>query len=74
MNYTAPRLRTLLSVLWQQSSGISDLINVVYTFYDFSVSLVTLKIPSCLRRKCTGDTSVCYPTALVRHCSWCGVW
>ena len=30
---------------------VSDLVNVVYTFYDISVSLVTLKIPSCLSRK-----------------------
>lgn len=74
MNYTALCPRTLLSLLWQQSSGTSDFINVVYTFYDFSVSLVTLKMPSCVSRKCTGGASVYYLTALQRHCRWCGVW
>jgi hypothetical protein len=73
-----------LTVLWQQSSGtVSTMAAVFWDFrfhkrrlhvLQFFASSVTLRIPSCLNRKCTGDTSVYCLTALVRHCRWCGGW
>jgi len=69
MNYTAPRPRRLLSVLWQQSSGISYLINVVYTF-GFCRDIENTELPEQKvhrRYKCLLPYGTCAALPLV----WC---